>query len=302
MDILQKKNEAEVNENVAKGLIAVFGLVLIFSIFCWFKIFDIYYEMVILILGIAFFTLLAPAIAVLLFHCYNGWMKYFIIAGSVITVSSAYAIFTFQAVIIFLVPTLIAALYRERRVLCFSGILSMAGIILSHVFTGIYLYQPEIEPFKDMASIIRYGATPRCLQYLLCFYLIYMIVTRNIVNQKNSVGEIQMRENINKENPENGVDLKKLNGLADIEGLESKERREFTSLLTKLSDREQEVFLLLLCGYTNLQIANKLYLSNGTVKNYVSTIYEKLETKERNTLIMKYSGFAASYDRSHIQK
>ena len=38
-------------------------------------------------------------------------------------------------------------------------------------------------------------------------------------------------------------------------------------------------------GYTNMQIADKLCLSNGTVKNYISTIYEKLGTKERNSLI-----------------
>jgi len=32
------------------------------------------------------------------------------------------------------------------------------------------------------------------------------------------------------------------------------------------------------------------------VKNYISVIYEKIETKERNALILKYSRFVKEYD------
>lgn len=60
----------------------------------------------------------------------------------------------------------------------------------------------------------------------------------------------------------------------------------------ELTERERSVFILMISGYTNMQIADKLCLSNGTIKNYVSVIYEKLGTKERNTLILKYSRFS----------
>lgn len=72
---------------------------------------------------------------------------------------------------------------------------------------------------------------------------------------------------------------------------DNKKKKEFETLLGELTEREKSIFLLMIGGYTNMQIADKLCLSNGTVKNYISVIYEKLGTKERNVLILKYSCF-----------
>ena len=77
---------------------------------------------------------------------------------------------------------------------------------------------------------------------------------------------------------------------------------EFEALLGELTEREKSVFLLMISGCTNMQIADKLCLSNGTIKNYISVIYEKLGTKERNALILKYSRFSKENDESHIRK
>lgn len=48
-----------------------------------------------------------------------------------------------------------------------------------------------------------------------------------------------------------------------------------------LSDREVEVLKLLALGLRNNEISERLFLSNGTVKNYISNIYAKLEVKGR---------------------
>lgn len=48
-----------------------------------------------------------------------------------------------------------------------------------------------------------------------------------------------------------------------------------------LSNREMDVAKLIAEGYTNQQIANDLFLSEGTVKNYISEIYSKLGTSNR---------------------
>lgn len=72
---------------------------------------------------------------------------------------------------------------------------------------------------------------------------------------------------------------------------DNEKKKEFETLLGELTEREKSIFLLMIGGYTNMQIADKLCLSNGTVKNYISVIYEKLGTKERNVLILKYSCF-----------
>ncbi|MDP4089313.1 MAG: response regulator transcription factor [Bacillota bacterium] len=44
---------------------------------------------------------------------------------------------------------------------------------------------------------------------------------------------------------------------------------------------ERDIIKLLIEGYTNKQIASVLHISYGTVKNYVSQIYEKIGASER---------------------
>jgi DNA-binding NarL/FixJ family response regulator len=54
------------------------------------------------------------------------------------------------------------------------------------------------------------------------------------------------------------------------------------SLLTdKLTEREEDVLRLLAQGLTNADIAARLYLSEGTVRNHVSAILSKLDVADR---------------------
>jgi len=48
-----------------------------------------------------------------------------------------------------------------------------------------------------------------------------------------------------------------------------------------LSEREQQVLQCLSDGLNNREIAQKLFLSEGTVKNYISSIYSKLDVRDR---------------------
>ena len=51
--------------------------------------------------------------------------------------------------------------------------------------------------------------------------------------------------------------------------------------LAPLSDREREVLLLLAQGASNKEIADRLVISEGTVKNHVSSILGKLQAENR---------------------
>ena len=54
------------------------------------------------------------------------------------------------------------------------------------------------------------------------------------------------------------------------------------SLITdKLTGRETDVLRLLAHGYTNADIAGRLHLSEGTVRNHVSAIFAKLDVNDR---------------------
>ena len=53
------------------------------------------------------------------------------------------------------------------------------------------------------------------------------------------------------------------------------------AIVESLSQRELEVLRLLARGLTNAEIAQRLYLSEGTVRNYVSSILAKLDVSDR---------------------
>ena len=54
-----------------------------------------------------------------------------------------------------------------------------------------------------------------------------------------------------------------------------------SNLALDLSERETEVLRLLAAGRTNAEIARLLFLSEGTVRNYVSAVLEKLNVQDR---------------------
>lgn len=54
-----------------------------------------------------------------------------------------------------------------------------------------------------------------------------------------------------------------------------------------LTEREIDVLKSLAHGLGNKQIAQKLFLSEGTVKNYISSIYHKLDVKDRFQAALK---------------
>lgn len=66
-----------------------------------------------------------------------------------------------------------------------------------------------------------------------------------------------------------------------------------TQLHVEFTPREKEILNLLLTGKTNRQIAEALFISPGTVKNYLSFIYQKLNVNKRIEVIQLVEEIAA---------
>jgi RNA polymerase sigma factor (sigma-70 family) len=90
------------------------------------------------------------------------------------------------------------------------------------------------------------------------------------------------------------VTIKVINLLNSIE--DKKKAKENSSegkkLINSLTQREKEVTSHILEGKSNKAIAQAMYVTEGTVKNYVSKILEKLQLKNRAELIL----FLQKYD------
>lgn len=67
-------------------------------------------------------------------------------------------------------------------------------------------------------------------------------------------------------------------------------KNESITLYDEMTGREREIATLLAEGLTNRQIADKLYISEGTVKNYISSIYDKTGIHDRVKLVVALSG------------
>jgi DNA-binding NarL/FixJ family response regulator len=57
---------------------------------------------------------------------------------------------------------------------------------------------------------------------------------------------------------------------------------------SEYSAREKDIIQLLVKGYSNNEIAETLYLSIGTVKNYVSQIYAKANVTDRSNAVIYF--------------
>ena len=71
------------------------------------------------------------------------------------------------------------------------------------------------------------------------------------------------------------VVMKQLNKGVDIE-----------PLLDKLTEKEQQILKLMAGGFSNKEIASSIFLAEGTVKNHVSNILAKLNTRDRTRAVL----------------
>lgn len=69
---------------------------------------------------------------------------------------------------------------------------------------------------------------------------------------------------------------------------EGGEPAQFDYASYEISEKEYEVMQLVAEGFSNREIAQKLFLSEGTVRNYLSSVLEKLNLRDRTQLAIFY--------------
>lgn len=82
------------------------------------------------------------------------------------------------------------------------------------------------------------------------------------------------------------IDPKVMQRMAALMQRKSDSAEANRKLLAEMTEREKEVCTLLAKGYNNRRIADALYISEGTVKNYISSIYDKTGIHDRARLIV----------------
>lgn len=73
--------------------------------------------------------------------------------------------------------------------------------------------------------------------------------------------------------------------IADAARMVSSDREIKLKRAFGLSDREVEIAIMIYEGFTNKQIASALKLTDGTARNYISSIYEKMGASSRTDAV-----------------
>jgi DNA-binding NarL/FixJ family response regulator len=71
-------------------------------------------------------------------------------------------------------------------------------------------------------------------------------------------------------------------------GITAKSINKKIKAFDELTDRENEIMSFIAAGLSNSEIAAKMFLSQGTVRNAVSAILEKLNLRDRTQLAVHY--------------
>lgn len=59
-----------------------------------------------------------------------------------------------------------------------------------------------------------------------------------------------------------------------------------SDLSYSFTSREKDIIKLLVEGYSNMELAKKIFLTEGTIKNYLTSIYSKINTSDRGKAIL----------------
>lgn len=78
------------------------------------------------------------------------------------------------------------------------------------------------------------------------------------------------------------------NMVFDSDIVKSMSTKSHFKALAKLSAREQEILAQVAEGLSNREISEKLYLSEGTIRNYISQMLTKLDLRDRTQLAVYY--------------
>jgi DNA-binding NarL/FixJ family response regulator len=72
------------------------------------------------------------------------------------------------------------------------------------------------------------------------------------------------------------------------QGLHNIIAKKDQTVLADISEREKEIATMLAQGFSNKQIAMALFISEGTTRNYISTIYSKIGVNDRANAVLYF--------------
>ncbi|MBR5762060.1 MAG: hypothetical protein IKX87_08585, partial [Lachnospiraceae bacterium] len=238
MEQLLKRNENENNELVVNVFLGLLGLAVVVWVLTAVGIFEVYFNIASAFLIVWMILLLIPVIMVKLLKFRKPAVKYILVADSAVLVGVCYMFFSFQVLILFLVPVLIALLYMNKKVLWFGEAVAFVAMAATTLLFIKYAAQPWIRINDNPDDVVRLELIPRIIQMVACFLIVNVL-------QNRVTSYFTEYDHFAKETCPT-TDSSDSAGAAEM--------AEFERLLAGLSESEANVFVKLLQGKANTQI------------------------------------------------
>ena len=130
----------------------------------------------ILLVTMNLMPLLLPTVAVVLLKLEHPTVKYLIITCAVVSSGICYALITFRATLVLLFPTLMAALYYDRKALKTVIAETAVNIFASHMIGGQLAAAALVKSRENIGEVIRVSILPHLLIYA-GFAAVFWILT-----------------------------------------------------------------------------------------------------------------------------
>jgi methyl-accepting chemotaxis protein len=184
---LLKKNEQEACGFASKVMLITIGFLVLVYLLNVVGIFIVPQKPMLLAMSIGIAALLVPSLLVFVLKCQGPWVKYVIVAFSIIMTATLNVLLSWHAVLIFIYPIAISTLFFSRSLSWYALVLSLILFTASQIFSmssgGVV-----DNNLLNLSDMIMFGILPRMMELLAISIIFIVLSKRTKTLLKNAVG------------------------------------------------------------------------------------------------------------------
>ena len=166
----KKDFDYHLNKVVSKCMrFTLFILTLVFLLNT-FNIFKVDKNIALINFLFSIFFLITPTVIVDILNIRARWVKYVNISLSCIAIGIYYSLLTYNTILLFIFPLLLASLFFNKKLNIYTIIFSIISFTIGHIVS----YYLKINPYtidKTLSYVITFGLIPRIFEYIALSYI-----------------------------------------------------------------------------------------------------------------------------------
>ena len=136
-----------------------------------------------------------PFIITFVVRSKGTWVKYFMVTDIPLIIIMLYSVLSYHVMILWVFPLVAAVLYFDKRLMNFTTLISLIGIVIGHYLAATFLCLGD-DPLRTVEAAMLYGALPRMILFLAVAYVARQVAKKSskmlsdTVDNSNEVGRM----------------------------------------------------------------------------------------------------------------